>query len=146
MRTFDFAPLSRSSIGFDRVFDLLNNAQLVEDSGYPPYDIVRTGEDSYRIAIALAGFNSDEIAVTTQQNLLTVEGRKSDDEGHNFLHRGISSRAFTRRFNLEDHVEVEKADFQNGLLQIDLVRRIPEAKKPRRIEIGGSGTKKSLAA
>ena len=113
MRNFDFAPLSRSSIGFDHLFDLLNNPQLSEDQGgYPPYDIVRTGPDTYRIAIAIAGFTPDEVTVITQQNLLTV------------------------RFNLEDHVEVEQANYENGLLQIDLVRKIPEAMKPRKIAIG----------
>src|SRR6476646_2837729 len=121
MRTFDFTPFSRSSIGFDHLFDLLNNPQLAEDQGgYPPYDIVRTGPDTYRIAIAIAGFTPDEITVTSQQN----------------LHRGISARSFTRRFNFEDHVEVEQANYDNGLLQIDLVRRIPEAMKPRKIIVG----------
>lgn len=137
MRTFDFTPFSRSSIGFDHLFDLLNNPQLSEDQGgYPPYDIVRTGPDSYRIAIAIAGFTPDEVTVTTQQNLLTVEGRKANDDDRHYVHRGISARAFTRRFNLEDHVEVEQANYDNGLLQIDLVRRIPEAMKPRKVVIG----------
>ncbi len=139
MRNFDFTPLFRSSIGFDRLFDLLNNPQLAEDQGgYPPYDIVRTGPESYRIAVAIAGFTPDEISVTTQQNLLTVEGRKANEDDREYLHRGISARAFARRFNLEDHVEVEGANYDNGLLQIDLVRRIPEAMKPRKIAIGGS--------
>ena len=137
MRNFDFTPFSRSSIGFDHLFDLLNNPQLVEDQGgYPPYDIIRTGQDTYRIAVAIAGFSPDEIAVTSQQNLLTVEGRKANDDDRQYLHRGISARAFTRRFNLEDHVEVEQANYENGMLQVDLVRRIPEAMKPRKIEIG----------
>jgi molecular chaperone IbpA len=139
MRTFDFTPFSRSSIGFDHLFDLLNNPQLSEDQGgYPPYDIIRTGPDSYRIAIAIAGFSPNEITVTTQQNLLTVEGQKANDGDRQYLHRGISARAFTRRFNLEDHVEVEQANYDNGLLQIDLVRRIPEAMKPRKVVIGSS--------
>jgi len=148
MRTFDFTPFSRSSIGFDHLFDLLNNPQLAEDQGgYPPYDIVRTGPDTYRIAIAIAGFTPDEITVTSQQNLLTVEGRKANEGEQQYLHRGISARAFTRRFNLEDHVEVEQANYDNGLLQIDLVRRIPEAMKPRKIAIGsGSKPMKSLNA
>jgi len=137
MRTFDFTPFSRSSIGFDHLFDLLNNPQLSEDQGgYPPYDIVRTGPDAYRIAVAIAGFTPDEITVTSQQNLLTVEGRKANDDNQQYLHRGISARAFTRRFNLEDHVEVEQANYDNGLLQIDLVREIPEAMKPRKITVG----------
>ena len=137
MRTFDFTPFSRSSIGFDHLFDLLNNPQWTEDQGgYPPYDIVRTGSDTYRIAVAIAGFTPDEITVTSQQNLLTVEGRKANDDNQQYLHRGISARAFTRRFNLEDHVVVEQANYDNGLLQIDLVRMIPEAMKPRKITVG----------
>lgn len=141
MRTFDFTPFSRSSIGFDHLFDLLNDPQLSEDQGgYPPYDIVRNGPDSYRIAIAIAGFTPDEVTVTTQQNLLTVEGRKANDDDRRYLHRGISARAFTRRFNLEDHVEVEQANYDNGLLQIDLVRKIPEAMKPRKVSIGSSSS------
>lgn len=146
MRTFDFTPFSRSSIGFDHLFDLLNDPQLSEDQGgYPPYDIVRNGPDSYRIAIAIAGFTPDEVTVTTQQNLLTVEGRKANDDDRRYLHRGISARAFTRRFNLEDHVEVEQANYDNGLLQIDLVRKIPEAMKPRKVSIGsGSSSSKPM--
>jgi molecular chaperone IbpA len=150
MRNFDFTPLSRSSIGFDHLFDLLNSPQLSEDQGgYPPYDIVRTGPDIYRIAIAIAGFNPDEVTVTSQQNLLTVEGQKANEDDRHYLHRGISARAFARRFNLEDHVEVERANYDNGLLQIDLVRKIPEAMKPRKIEIGSdnpSAKPKSLSA
>jgi molecular chaperone IbpA len=146
MRTFDFTPFARSSIGFDHLFDLLNNPQLTEDQGgYPPYDIVRTGTDTYRIAIAAAGFKPDEITLTSQQNLLTVEGRKANDDDQQFLHRGISARAFSLRFNMEDHVEVEQANYDNGLLQIDLIRKIPEAMKPRKIAIGsGSKPMKSL--
>ena len=137
MRNFDFTPFSRSSIGFDHLIDLLNNPQLTEDQGgYPPYDIVRTGPEHYRIALAIAGFTPDEIAITSQQNQLTVEGRKADEDDRQYLHRGISARAFTRRFNLEDHVEVDQANYENGLLQIDLVRTLPEAMKPRNISIG----------
>lgn len=139
MRTYDFAPLWRSTVGFDHLFELLNNTQKLEaQDNYPPYDIVRTGEETYRISLAVAGFSPDDITVTAQQNLLTVAGRKSHprlpDEA--YLYQGISAREFERRFSLEDHVEVENASFENGLLQIDLVRRIPEAMKPRRIEIG----------
>ena len=141
MRNYDFAPLWRSSIGFDRMFDLINNTQLLEgQENYPPYDIARTGEESYRISLAVAGFSPDNITITAQQNLLTVTGRKTEEKtetsGKDFLYRGISARSFDRRFSLEDHVEVDKASYENGLLQIDLVRRIPEAMKPRRIEIG----------
>jgi len=142
MRTYDFAPLWRSSIGFDRLFDLINDAQRLDNQdNYPPYDIVRTGEDSYRISLALAGFSPDEIAITAQQNKLTISGHKADQEAeanpdHQYLHQGILARPFERQFNLEDHVEVERASFENGLLQIELARKIPEAMKPRRIEIG----------
>jgi molecular chaperone IbpA len=139
MRTIDFAPLWRSSVGFDRVFDLLNNSRSWEGQGdYPPYDIVRTGEETYRISLAVAGFLPEEIAITAQQNLLTVNGQKKEAGGdQEFLHQGIAARPFERRFSLEDHVEVDGASMNNGLLQIDLVRRVPEAMKPRRIEIGG---------
>lgn len=144
MRTYDFAPLWRSSVGFDRLFDLINDTQRLEaQDNYPPYDIVRTGENSYRISIALAGFAPDEISVTAQQNRLIVAGSKAESKPdasgeHEYLHQGISARAFERQFNLEDHVEVEGASFENGLLQIELARKIPEAMKPRRIELGTS--------
>jgi molecular chaperone IbpA len=144
MRTYDFAPLWRSSVGFDRLFDLINDTQRLDaQENYPPYDIVRTGEDSYRISLALAGFSPDQIAITAQQNRLTIAGQRPEhgaDGGnaHEYLYQGISARPFERQFNLEDHVEVERASFENGLLQIDLVRKVPEAMKPRRIEIAGS--------
>ena len=138
MRTYDFAPLWRSSIGFDRLFDLINDTERLDSQdNYPPYDIVRTGEDSYRISLAVAGFSPDEIAITAQQNKLTISGHKPETRpDHEFLYQGISARPFEREFNLEDHVEVERASFDNGLLEIELVRKIPEAMKPRRIEIG----------
>jgi len=142
MRTYDFAPLWRSSVGFDRLFDLINDTQRLEtQDNYPPYDIVRTGENAYRISLALAGFSPNEISITAQQNRLTVAGGKPDSHAgptpeHAYLHQGIAGRPFERQFNLEDHVEVEGASFENGLLQIDLARKIPEAMKPRRIEIG----------
>jgi molecular chaperone IbpA len=138
MRTYDFAPLWRNSIGFDRLFDVINNTQALEaqeHDNYPPYDILRTGEDAYRIQLAVAGFAPEDIAITAQQNLLVVAGRKAEAKELQYLYQGISSRAFQRQFSLEDHVEVEGATFENGLLQIDLVRRIPEAMKPRRINI-----------
>jgi molecular chaperone IbpA len=150
MRTYDFAPLWRSSVGFDRLFDLINDTQRLDaQDNYPPYDIVRTGEDSYRIALAVAGFSPDEIAITAQQNKLTVAGRKGEPDTavnseHEFLYQGISARPFERHFNLEDHVEVERASFENGLLPIELARKIPEAMKPRRIAIGaGAPSSKS---
>jgi molecular chaperone IbpA len=142
MRTYDFAPLWRSSIGFDRRFDLINDTQRLDNQdNYPPYDIVRTGEDSYRIQLALAGFAPDEVTITAQQNKLTISGRKAGQDAeaypdHQYLYQGISARPFERHFNLEDHIEVERASFENGLLQIELTRKIPEAMKPRRIEIG----------
>ena len=138
MRPFDFAPLWRSSIGFDRLFDLINQTQLLEADTYPPYDVLRTGEDSYRINLALAGFAPDEITITAQQNKLTIAGRKSEGApkaSQELLYQGIAARPFERHFNLDDHVEVRGAAFENGLLQVDLVRHVPEAMKPRKIAI-----------
>jgi molecular chaperone IbpA len=136
MRTYDFAPLGRSSIGFDRLFDLINNAHLSEaNDTYPPYDIVRTGSDSFRISLAVAGFAPENLKIVAQQNLLTVAGEKSDGKDHDYIFRGISGRAFERKFSLADYVEVERASCDNGLLQIDLVRRVPDAMKPRAIAI-----------
>jgi molecular chaperone IbpA len=141
MRNYDFTPLWRSSIGFDRLFELINSQIPENQDGYPPYDIVRTGEDTYRISLAVAGFAPDDITITAQQNLLTVAGRKTDNPDHEYLYQGVSARAFDRRFSLADHVEVEGASHENGLLQIDLVRKLPETMKPRRIEIGQSPAK-----
>jgi molecular chaperone IbpA len=146
MRTYDFAPLWRSTIGFDRLFDLLDETQRgvgVEDN-YPPYNIERLGEDSYQISLALAGFSPDEIAVTAEQNVLTIEGRKAEKDEHEYLYRGISARPFKRQFNLADHVLVKSANFDNGLLRIELFREVPEAMKPRRIVIGGAGPAKVI--
>lgn len=145
MRTYDFAPLWRSTIGFDRVFDLLNSGSSREgQDDWPPYDIARTGEETYRISLALAGFLPEEISITAQQNLLIVAGQKQGAaSSHQYLHQGIALRPFEHKFSLEDHVEVEGASFDNGLLQINLVRRIPEAMKPRRITIGQSQTNKN---
>jgi molecular chaperone IbpA len=137
MRNYDFTSLWRSTVGFDHLFDLINKTQHLESQdNYPPYDIARMGEDKYRISLAVAGFSPDDITVTVQQNLLTVAGRKSQTSDREYLYQGISARPFERRFSLEDHVEVESAGFDNGLLQIELVRRLPEAMTPRRIEIG----------
>jgi molecular chaperone IbpA len=141
MRTYDFAPLTRSSIGFDRLFDLINsNAQQLngQETHFPPYDIVRIDDDTYRITLAVAGFSPEEISITAQQNLLAVAGQRKDAREHDYLHRGIAAHSFDKQFNLADHVEVTGASFDNGLLQIELVRKIPEAMKPRRVPISGS--------
>lgn len=136
--TFDFTPYRRSSVGFDRLFDLLESGTRVDD-GYPPFDIERQGEDSYRITLAVAGFRPDEIEVVAQQNQLTVIGKRAEDKDDGqYLHRGIAARPFERRFQLADFVEVRSAGFDNGLLRIDLQKIVPEAMKPRKIEISGS--------
>jgi molecular chaperone IbpA len=136
MRTFDATPLWRSTVGFDRLFNLLDESmRLTSEDTYPPYNIERTGEDHYQIALALAGFRPEEVAVTAEQNVLTVEGCKADDGEHHYLYQGISSRPFRRVFNLADYVQVKGASFEGGLLKIDLVREVPEAMKPRRIAI-----------
>ena len=137
MRTnFDFAPLRRSAIGFDRLFDLLENAGQTAEN-YPPFDLERIDDDSYRITIAVAGFRSDEIEITAQQNQLLVSGRKAGSDEGQYIHRGIATRAFERRFALGDYVQVRGADLRDGPLSIELVREIPEAMKPRKVEIGG---------
>jgi molecular chaperone IbpA len=139
MRTaFDFSPLYRSSIGFDRVFDLLENASRSSTvDNWPPYDIAKIGENDYRITVAVAGFAEDELSMTQEHNVLTVAGQKTTEENGEFLHRGIAGRAFERRFQLADHVKVTGAELKNGLLTVDLKREIPEEMKPRRIAIGG---------
>ena len=137
MRNFDFTPFYRSSVGFDRMFDLLDSAtsETVNQS-YPPYNIEKTGDDAYRISIAVAGFNQDELDVEVHNNTLKVSGQKAnrDPEGE-YLHRGIATRNFERKFELADHVIVSGAGVENGLLYIDLSREVPEALKPRKIEI-----------
>src|SRR4051794_506815 len=136
--TFDFAPLWRSTIGFDHLAGLVDSAlrQATEDN-YPPYNIERSGEDNYRITLAVACFGADDITVTAEQNALTIEGRKPDRTAGEFLYQGIAARLFRRIFNLADYVQVKQASFQDGLLIIDLVREVPEAMKPRRIQIAG---------
>jgi molecular chaperone IbpA len=141
MRNFDFAPLTRSTVGFDRVFDLLDSAFTASqtDEGYPPYNIVKTGDTSYRIELAVAGFGPGDLSIVAQENVLTVSGSKSSNQQQQlYLHHGIASRAFERRFNLADYVKVASADLVNGLLTIDLVREIPEAMRPRQIQIGAT--------
>ncbi|WP_183252950.1 Hsp20 family protein [Brevundimonas basaltis] len=141
MRTYDFTPLYRSAVGFDRLAGLLESAaRTSQENGWPPYNIETTGENAYRIEIAVAGFKPDELNIEVKENLLTVTGRKTandDGNGRNFLHRGLAERDFERRFQLADYVVVKTADLVNGLLSIDLERELPEALKPRRIEIGG---------
>jgi len=137
---YDWTPLWRSAIGFDRLFDVLDEVQRTAEESYPPYNIERLDQDRFQISVALAGFTPDEVALTVEQNVLTLEGRKSEKE-KTLLHRGISGRPFKRQFTLADHVEVKGARFENGLLIIDLQREIPEAMKPRRIAIDGAGAK-----
>jgi molecular chaperone IbpA len=139
--TFDPAPLWRSTIGFDRLFDLMDQSARWTEDNYPPYNIERAGEDHYRISLALAGFGPDEVTITAEQNVLTVEGSKSQKNETEYLYQGISARPFRRVFNLADYVQVTGAAFQDGLLKIDLVREVPEAMKPRRIAINGKGAK-----
>ncbi len=141
MRTYDFTPLYRSAVGFDRLAGLLESAaRTSQETGWPPYNIETTGENAYRIEIAVAGFKPDELNLEVKENLLTVTGRKTanDDASNarNFLHRGLAERDFDRRFQLADYVVVKSADLADGLLSIELARELPEALKPRRIEIG----------
>ena len=143
MRTVDFTPLYRSAVGFDRLAGLLESAaRTSQENGWPPYNIETTGENAYRIEIAVAGFKPDELNLEVKENLLTVTGRKTanDDAGaeRTYLHRGLAERDFERRFQLADYVVVKGADLVNGLLTLDLARELPEALKPRRIEIGAA--------
>jgi len=134
--TFDFTPLFRSSIGFDRILSALEAASRVETiDNWPPYDIAKTGEDDYRITMAVAGFAQDELTITQEQNMLVVSGQKAGEDNSQYLHRGIAARTFQRRFELADHVKVVGASLVNGLLTIDLKREVPEEMKPRKIQI-----------
>lgn len=144
MRTnMDFSPFYRSSIGFDRVFDLLEKASTPQNlDNWPPYDIAKLGEETYRIVIAVAGFREDELTITHERNLLAVNGAKAENEEVQYLHHGLALRPFVRRFELADHVMVEGAKLENGLLMIDLKKEIPEEMKPRRIAINAAGAKK----
>lgn len=142
MRGFDLTPYRRSTVGFDRLFDLIeNSARAGQTDNYPPFNIERLSEDRYRVTLAVAGFKVEEIDITAQQNLLLIAGRKSDAEQDraNFLHLGIANRNFERRFELADFVRVEDASLADGLLTVDLVREIPDAMKPRKIAINGKG-------
>jgi molecular chaperone IbpA len=140
---YDFSPLYRSTVGFDRLFDMLEQSRRAESaSTWPPYDIEKTGEDQYRISMAVAGFSPDEIELVQQANTLLVTGQKHPEpEGVQVLHRGIATRGFKQSFNLADHVKVTDAKLENGLLTVELKREIPEALKPRRIEIASAGAK-----
>ena len=136
MRMLDYAPLPRSTIGFDRLFELLDRtARFEPNDGFPLYDIEKTGEDAYRVTLAVPGFTPDEISVESQPNLMVVSGHRATDRGGQYLHRGLTARSFERRFNLADFVEVKGASLADGLLTIELAREVPEAMRPRRIEI-----------
>jgi molecular chaperone IbpA len=136
MRTFDFSPFARNAIGFESLFDRLNDRSYETNDTYPPYDIVRKGEDEFQIKLALAGFSPDDITITAEASELTVAGKKTENGQGEYLYQGISARPFERRFNLADYLEVQDASFDNGLLHINLVRRVPDHMKPRRIAIG----------
>ena len=139
MRHFDLAPLYRSTVGFDRLASILDqvNAADAGTTTYPPYNIEKTGENAYRITLAVAGFADDELAIESREGQLVVSGKKAEAAERSYLHRGIATRAFERRFQLADHVRAVEAVTENGLLHIDLVREVPEALKPRKIAIGG---------
>ena len=137
---FDFSPFRRSTVGFDRLFDMLeNSATSGNTENYPPFDLIKVDENKYRIEIAVAGFKRDEIEITAHQNSLIIRGQKSEESGNDYVHRGIATRSFERRFALADHIQVTGADLRDGMLSLELVREIPEAMKPRKIEIGGTG-------
>ena len=143
MNRFDFTPYRRNTVGFDRLFELLENTgRAAQNENYPPFNIERIGENDYLVTVAVAGFKPDEIEITAQQNLMIVTGSKDSDSNDNrdFLHMGIANRNFERRFQLADHIHVTNADLADGLLLVTLVREVPEALKPRKIEIGGQTT------
>ena len=152
MRTFDLAPLYRSTVGFDRLFSMLDQASGVDAAPtYPPYNIERTGENAYRISVAVAGFGESELSIESKENTLTIRGdkkQKTEEKEGEVLYQGIAARAFERRFQLADHVEVSGADVKNGLLSVDLKREVPERLKPRIIQIGATAKKenKTIAA
>jgi molecular chaperone IbpA len=139
---FDFAPFRRSTVGFDRLFDMLENSTTGGNGeNYPPFDLIKSGDNQYRIELAVAGFKPEEIDITAQQNVLIVTGRKneeSQEKGSDYIYRGIANRSFERRFALADHIQVRSADMKDGLLAIELLREIPEAMKPKKISIGGA--------
>ncbi|MGB5948096.1 MAG: Hsp20 family protein [Parvibaculum sp.] len=138
MRTFDFSPLYRSTVGFDQLQSLLDSVTRDATPTYPPYNIERLGEAEYRITMAVAGFSENDLSIEVKQNVLTISGKRTEPENTNYLYQGIAGRSFERRFQLADHVEVKGAQLENGLLHVDLVRRIPEELKPRQIAIKSS--------
>lgn len=143
---FDFAPYRHSTVGFDRLFDMLETSSGQTQENYPPFDLIKTGDNDYRIELAVAGFTPEEIDITAQQNVLLVTGRKTEEtesKDSDFIYRGIANRSFERRFALADHIQVKGADLKDGLLAIELVREIPEAMKPRKISIGGASGERS---
>lgn len=148
MTNFDFSPLFRSTVGFDRLSRMLETGMLNDQTAYPPYNIVKLSDDDYRITMAVAGFGENDIDIVSQENQLTVSGRIAGKDGSadgvTYLHRGIAERAFERRFQLADHIKVTAADLSNGLLTINLVREVPEAAKPRKIEIKSADGKDTL--
>ncbi|ABO88225.1 MULTISPECIES: Hsp20 family protein [Aeromonas] len=137
MRSIDFSPLYRSAIGFDRLANLIESAASNGNAGYPPYNIEQLSDNDYRISMAVAGFTQEELELSFQENLLTVKGSKQAESDRNYLYQGIAERGFERRFQLADYVRVKGADLKNGLLHIELMREVPEAMKPRKIEING---------
>ena len=141
MRTFDLAPLYRSTVGFDRLFSMMDGFEAAP--GYPPYNIERTGDNDYRISVAVAGFAENELSIEAKENTLTIKGEKQvkEEKAGEVLYQGIAARAFERQFQLADYVQVKGANLENGLLHVELVREIPEAKKPRQIAIGNGGAK-----
>jgi len=141
MRTIDLTPFRRSSVGFDRMLELLDDNFSFEEADYPPYNIIRTGENSFRISLAVPGRKPEQLEIVAQQNVLTVSSKANEQPEHDYLHRGIKDGAFERRFNLADYVQVKNASFADGMLQIDLEREVPEALKPRRIEINAGSAK-----
>jgi molecular chaperone IbpA len=146
MRTYDLAPLYRSTVGFDRLFSMLDGFEAAP--GYPPYNIERTGENDYRITVAVAGFAENELSIESKENTLTIKGEKQvkQDNSGEVLYQGIAARAFERQFQLADYVQVKGASLENGLLHVELVREIPEAKKPRQIAINGKAQPKTVEA
>ena len=142
---FDFAPYRRNTIGFDRLFDMIEtNAASQTQENYPPFDLIQLGDNDYRIDLAVAGFKRDEIEITAQQNVLIVAGAKREEDGLDYVHRGIATRSFERRFALADHIQVRGADLRDGLLSVELVREIPEAMKPRKVDIGTGSSQTTI--